>query len=139
MPVSITALYTAVLVLLVGFLSFQVGKMRDKTSISILHGDNIELAEKIRRHGNAIEYVPIALLLMLVLELNGATSIMLHSLGVVLVLSRIAHAIGHPTRAVGALGTALVIVVGSGAAIYQLITAWIQAQTLAVGGLSCKG
>ncbi len=36
--------------------------MRGKTGISILHGDNMDLAEKMRRHQIFVEYVPLALI-----------------------------------------------------------------------------
>ena len=68
--------------------------MRAKTGISILHGDNMELAEKVRRHQNFVEYVPIALILIGFLELNGSNAIFLHVLGASLVVVRVAHAKG---------------------------------------------
>jgi hypothetical protein len=46
--------------------------MRLRTGISILHGDNMELATAIRRHANFTESVPFALILLGFLELNGA-------------------------------------------------------------------
>ena len=126
MQVPITALYAGLLAIYGIWLSFQAGSMRGKTGISILHGDNMELAEKIRRHGNFIEYVPMALILIGVLEINGASPTFLHMLGVVLFLVRVAHAkglhhdnIAHPLRAVGAGGTALVTVVAALAAIWM--------------------
>ena len=88
------------------------------------------LAEKIRRHGNFIEYVPIALILIGVLEINGSSPIFLHVLGVALVAARVAHAQGlyhdnpgHPLRAVGAGGTALVTVAAGLAAIWMSVDA----------------
>ncbi len=130
MQVPITALYAGLLAIYSIWLSFQVGSMRGKTGISIMHGDNMELAEKIRRHGNFIEYVPIALILIGVLEINGGSPIFLHVLGVALVVARVAHAqglyhdnAGHPLRAVGAGGTALVTVAAGLAAIWMSVDA----------------
>ncbi len=130
MQVPITALYAGLLAIYGIWLSSRAGLMRGKTGISILHGDNMELAEKIRRHGNFTEYVPIALILIGVLEINGGSPIFLHVLGVVLVIARVAHAkglyhenIGHPLRAVGAGGTALVTVVAGLAAIWTSVDA----------------
>ncbi len=105
--------------------------MRGKTGISILHGDNMELAEKMRRHQNFVEYVPIVLILIGVLEMNGSNSMFLHVLGASLVIVGVAHAKGlyhdnirHPLRTVGAAGTALITVVAGIAAI------WTSANTL---------
>jgi len=130
MVLPITALYGGLLTLVLLWLSFGAGAMRGKTGISIGDGGNVALLEKIRRHGNAVEYVPMAIILIGILEANGANSWFLHGLGLVLLLSRIAHPLGlkadnmgHPLRAVGSGGTALMMVVGAGYAIWQYVTA----------------
>ena len=130
MPIPITALYAGVLTLIVGYLGFQVGSLRGSTGISIFHGDNMELAEKIRRHANFTENVPLALILIATLELNGFSPLLLHGLGIVLVLGRIAHPIGlhhdsiqHPMRAVGAGSTFLVTGIAALAAIWSFVSA----------------
>jgi uncharacterized membrane protein YecN with MAPEG domain len=130
MLVPITALYAGILAIIVGVLGFQVGAARSQVGISILHGDDMDLAEKIRRHANFIENVPLALILMSVLELNGTGAGLLHGLGIALVLARIAHPIGlhhdnmrHPLRAVGAGGTFLVTGIAALAAIWQFVSA----------------
>jgi len=128
MQVPITALYAGILAIYAIWLSSRAGLMRGKVGISILHGDNMELAEKMRRHQNFVEYVPIALILIGVLEINGSNSIFLHGLGIALVIARVAHAkglshdnISHPLRAVGAGGTALITVIAGIAAIWTSV------------------
>jgi len=128
MLVPITALYAGILALILGYLGFQVGSTRGRTGISILHGDDMDLAEKIRRHANFTENVPLALILMGALELNGSSPVLLHGLGIALVLARIAHPIGlhhdnmrHPMRAVGAGVTFLVTGVAALAAIWSFV------------------
>lgn len=128
MQVPITALYAGLLAIYGIWLSSRAGILRGKTGISILHGDNMELAEKIRRHQNFTEYVPILLILFGVLELNGGSPVFLHILGAALVVARVAHAhglyhdnISHPLRAVGAAGTALITVVAGIAAIWKSV------------------
>ena len=130
MPIPITALYAGILTLILGYLGFQVGSLRSSTGISIGHGDNMELAEKIRRHANFTENVPLALILIGALELSGSSPLLLHSLGVALVLARIAHPIGlhhdnmrHPMRAVGAGVTFLVTGIAALAAIWSFASA----------------
>lgn len=125
MQVPITALYAGILAIYAIWLSSRAGLMRGSTGISILHRENMELAEKMRRHQNFVEYVPIALILIAVLELNGGSAMLLHGLGTALVVARVAHAKGlhhdnirHPLRAVGAAGTALITVVAGVAAIW---------------------
>ncbi len=128
MQVPITALYAGILAIYAIWLSSRAGLMRGKTGISILHGDNMDLAEKMRRHQNFVEYVPLALILIGVLELNGGSPMFLHGLGAALVVARVAHAkglhhdnIGHPLRAVGAAGTALITMVAGIAAILKSV------------------
>jgi hypothetical protein len=130
MPVPITGLYAALMFLIVLWLGFQVGSTRNRTRISILHGDDIDLAEKIRRHANFTENVPLVLILMTVVELNGGAPTLLHGCGITLVAARIAHPLGlhhdnirHPLRALGALGTLLVTLVLAATAALQFLSA----------------
>ena len=125
-----TALYAAVLVAVGVYLMFKVGMARGKTGISFLHGDNMELAETIRRHDNFVENVPLALILMGIVEANGGNVMLLHVLGVVLVVARILHPLGlhhdrprHPLRAAGAGATLLVTIILVGVALWQGIGA----------------
>jgi len=118
--VPITAFYAGLLALILTALGAVIGPMRLRTNISILHGNDMALATLVRRHGNFVEAVPFALLLLGFLELNGTSPGILHGLGIALVLSRIAHPIGlkhdnvrHPLRAIGAGGTALVTLVAA--------------------------
>jgi hypothetical protein len=53
----------------------------------------------VRIHGNNAEFVPLALLMMLIAELSGGASLGLHLAGSVLLLARVSHVIGMPRRA----------------------------------------
>jgi len=126
MSLPITALYAGILMIFALALSFKAGGFRGKSRISVLFGEpvNMDLAERVRVHQNFLEYVPMAIILMGIIELNGGNATFLHVFGVVLIISRIAHAIGlrhdnmgHPGRVIGAGGTALISVV---AALYAL-------------------
>ena len=94
MLVPITALYAGILVFIGSFLAFKVGSHRGKTGISILHGGDMEFAATIRRHDNFTENVPFILVLLVLLELNGASGALMHGLGIALVVARIAHPLG---------------------------------------------
>ena len=116
--VPITALYAGLLALIAIVLAGVIGPMRARTGISILHGENMELATRIRRHANFTEWVPLALILVGFLELNGASPGLLHGLGIALVVSRVAHPLGlqhdnvrNPLRGIGAGGTTLVTLI----------------------------
>jgi len=125
--VPISALYTALQALIAIGLVVPVGQLRGKTNISLGSGGNPALETAIRRHQNWCEHVPIALLLMALLELNGGSAGLLHGLGAALLVARILHPIGldatemrRPLRGIGAFGTLLVTLV---AAIALLLTA----------------
>ncbi|KAJ3036503.1 hypothetical protein HDV00_002683 [Rhizophlyctis rosea] len=70
-----------------------------------------------RAHANFNEYVPLALILIFLLETSGASQIGIHILLAALLIARIAHAHfgllrgrnDQPGRAIGVLGTALVM------------------------------
>lgn len=100
----ITALYAGALGILILVLAYRVVSVRRTLSIGLGDGTNEILLRAIRVHGNAVEYVPIALILMLVLELNGASNVLLHGLGVALLAGRIAHAQGLTTSSGGSPG-----------------------------------
>jgi len=123
--VPITAFYAGLLALIVIVLGALIGPLRLRTGISILHGDNMVLATAIRRHGNFTESVPLALILLGFLELNGASPGLLHGLGIALVVARIAHPLGlkhdnvrNPLRGIGAGGTTLVTLIAGGMLIW---------------------
>jgi uncharacterized membrane protein YecN with MAPEG domain len=124
----ITALYAGLQALLGFALSMGIGPTRGKLGISIGDGGNPDLLLKIRRHGNWAENVPFALLLIALLELNGAGSTLLHGLGATLLIARIAHPIGlkkdkvyEPLRIGGALLTGLVTAVAAIALIVKAL------------------
>src|ERR1700733_10478542 len=93
MPI-ITALYAGLLGLVAFGVAFPAGRLRGRLGISVGDGGNRELLCAMRRHANFIEWVPLALILIALLALDGAPAAAIHSLGTVLVLSRISHAVG---------------------------------------------
>jgi len=89
-----TGLYAVPLALMMIGLSAYVSALRAKTSISILDGGNTALAERIRRHGNFVEIVPMAVLLMAFSESGGTASLWVHCAGVSLIAGRMLHPLG---------------------------------------------
>ena len=117
MPVAITALYTAILALVMLALAINVSIHRGKLKVDIGDGNNPQMLRMIRIHANAVEYLPIALLLMAVYELDGGSHRLLHIAGIALVVGRLMHAWGmwsgpEPTfgRIVGVSLTLLTII-----------------------------
>ena len=130
MTLAITALYASIMMIFALALSFKAGAFRGGTGISVLFGspENMELAQRVRVHQNFLEYIPLALILMGIIEINGGNTTFLHVFGSVLIISRVAHAIGlkhdnmgHPGRVIGAGGTVLISLVAAGYALWMVI------------------
>lgn len=116
MPVPVTALFASILALVMVYLGLRVSMQRGKQKIMIGDGGNSELFLEGRRHLNFVEHVPMAVILMGLVELNGAPKLWLYILGSALVLARVLHPIGlratgiHAFRPIGALLTILTTV-----------------------------
>lgn len=91
---AITALYAGLLALLYLALSYRVIKQR--VNARVLHGDggDKELILRQRVHANFNEYVPLALILLALAELQGAPIWVMHLLGAGLFIGRLGHAWG---------------------------------------------
>ncbi len=116
--VPITAFYAGLLALLLLVLAIRIIRLRWKLRVGIGDGGDRMMLRAVRAHGNAAEYVPITLLLLLAAELNHASPLLLHACGVVFVGSRLLHAVGltrsgGPSwpRTVGTVGTMSVVIV----------------------------
>ena len=94
MTAPITALYAALLSIFLVVLGGLVVRTRIKEGIAIGDGGNKAMLAAIRVHANAVENIPIALLLMFLLEVNGGSGWWLHALGEALVVGRVMHAFG---------------------------------------------
>lgn len=90
----ITGLYALLFAALIIQLSLKVIGFRRKHRVSLGHGDHDELESAIAAQHNATEYIPIALVMMLTLELSEAPFWMIHLTGVLLLTGRLMHAAG---------------------------------------------
>ena len=119
----ITLFYAGSLSVLALFLGIKTGQKRfsKDANITIGVGDNFELLQITRAHGNLIENAVFFLILSALLEIVGEIPVLaLYILGDVFLLSRIAHAYGITRpgaesifRMLGATGTFLVLVTQS--------------------------
>lgn len=94
MIIAITPLYAAILALMFILLSLRVILLRREVRVALGDGGNSQLLRRQRVQGNFAEYVPFALVLMALAELQGAAAWTLHLIGVALLVGRIAHAAG---------------------------------------------
>ncbi|MBK05940.1 MAG: glutathione metabolism protein [Deltaproteobacteria bacterium] len=90
----ITPLYAALLSLVFVVLSFRVILLRQKLEVGIGDGGDKRLLRATRVHGNFAEYVPLALLLLFLLECQTKTTLWVHIGGSVLLAGRLLHAYG---------------------------------------------
>ena len=121
----ITALYAALNAILNILLAYRVTTLRHEHKTSHGGSDDAKspLALGIRAHGNNAEYVPLAIVMLLLAELCGGDRVVLHIIGGTLLLARILHPIGLPLKAPNParwLGVALTFLVIAGASGYVL-------------------
>ncbi|CAM2787052.1 MAPEG family protein [Vibrio mytili] len=88
----ITALYACILACLLIWLAIQVIKQRRANKVVYADGGVDALIIARSAQSNASEYVPITLILMALLEYNGAAPVWIHLTGVIFVIGRIMHA-----------------------------------------------
>lgn len=91
---KITLLFASLHILLLLALAVRVAGHRRAQKIGIGDGGDTWLARKVRAHANFIEYVPVALLTLALLELSGLAAVWLWALGGTLLLARVLHAAG---------------------------------------------
>lgn len=106
----ITSISAAVAALALVVLSIAVSMGRAKAKVLIGDGGDIMLLRRVRAQGNFIEYVPVGLILIGLLEASGASATLVWSVAIALGLGRLAHALGMYAdvlagRAIGSLLT----------------------------------
>ena len=119
LSIEVTALYAGLCALLVIALAFKVVAFRRGKKVGLGTGGDKQGEIAVRTHANAVEYIPLALILMLIAEINGLSHLWLHCLGAALLFGRLLHAIGlsagsggyHPGRFIGTSLTWLVIII----------------------------
>lgn len=94
----VSALYVVFGALLIIKFSLDVVRLRRQYRISIGDGGVSDLQLAIRIHGNAVEYIPLAVLLLVVMEMNGADIWLIHLLGLFFFFGRLLHAWGLRSR-----------------------------------------
>ena len=95
---KVTLLFAAILSAFMIVLAVRVLDLRGSPVTKSFHKpgrviDPLELERAIRGHGNLIEYAPLFLILMLLLELTGASETFLYICGTVFTVGRFMHGI----------------------------------------------
>lgn len=123
----VTPIYAAALALVFVWLSVRVISARGKHNVWIGTGDDAHVHRLVRAQANCAEYGPIAILLILMMELQDVANWGLHLAGATLLVGRVLHGIALAwdvkrslTRAAGMILTLLVLI---GSALTLLATA----------------
>ncbi len=90
----ITSLYAAILALIIIFLAYKVVVFRKTKKVGLGDNGDSEGLQAIRVHANAVEYIPMIIILMGLYEANGGNHLALNIIGVLAVVARMLHAFG---------------------------------------------
>lgn len=123
---SVTPIYASLLVALVIFLAYRVTGFRRGEAIAL--GDekgSWEMKRAVRAHANAIENIPLALVLLLILEINQLNPLFLHVLGISVLVARVLHAQGLSKKSGPSFGR-----------FYGTILTWLSLLTMIVLNLA---
>lgn len=96
----VSALYVVLGTLFILKFLLDVVRLRRQYRVSMGDGGVSDLQLAIRIHGNAVENIPIALFMLVMMEMNGADIWMLHLLALFFFFGRLMHAYGLRSRTV---------------------------------------
>lgn len=121
---TVSPIYAGLLALLMIWLSVRVSVVRRRLKISTGDGGEKAMFKAIRVHSNSAEHIPLAIILLILLDLQSAPGWALHLAGLSALIGRAAHAYGLgrqpqfvPGRVYGAYLTLFMII---GAAIANI-------------------
>ncbi|HYC44636.1 MAG TPA: MAPEG family protein [Burkholderiales bacterium] len=122
----VTPLYAAILAAVFLLLTLRVVQLRRSAGVSLGDGGNTALQRAIRAHANFAEYVPFALIMLLILEMSRFSLYLIHLLGILLVVARLLHgyALAYTAqfrfgRFAGATLTVAVLIIEALLCVYQ--------------------
>ncbi|MBS3804683.1 MAG: MAPEG family protein [Oleiphilaceae bacterium] len=129
MITPMSAVFASVIAVLMVFLAYRVSTFRLKYRQGLGHNEDPDFEAAVRAHGNLVEYAPLALILLVVGELNGVNIKTVYWVGLVFVVSRLLHAWGmtqgrggpHKARLVGTLLSWLSILVMAVLVVWNVI------------------
>ncbi len=114
LPITLTIAGAAAIVNI--WLAIRIVTLRLKAKVLIGDGGNALLTARMRAQLNYMEYTPLVLILLGLIELARGTQTWLWAAGILYILGRILHPFGmdkqspHPLRAVGILTTWIVLI-----------------------------
>jgi uncharacterized membrane protein YecN with MAPEG domain len=85
----VSPLYVGLCALIFVALSARLIRGRGRRDVNLGHGGHADLETAIRIHGNFAEYVPPALLVIVLVEATGFSRYWIHGLGITLIVGRL--------------------------------------------------
>lgn len=125
LPITLTAAGCAALINL--WLGIRIGQMRTKEKISIGDGGNDNLIRRMRAQSNFIEFTPIVLVLLGLVESASGTSTWLWVVAALYLIGRILHPLGMDADGFGKgrmIGTLTSMLTTLGLGIYAIVLAF---------------
>lgn len=120
LPIALTAAAAAAFINL--WLGLRIGQVRGSEKVSVGDGGNEKVIRRMRAQANFIEYTPIVIILIALLEMATGTSTWLWAVMAIYMIARILHAFGMDGmkggRSIGIIVTMLVMVGLAGYAVY---------------------
>ena len=89
-----TSIYAGLSGLFMAWLALLTIKVRRAAKVKLGDNGNFELQSAIRAHGNFAEYMPITMILLFLMEYNGAPALTIHLIGTTFLAGRWIHAQG---------------------------------------------
>ena len=115
-----TSIYAGLSGLLLAYLALQAIKARRANKVKLGDGGIFALQSAMRAHGNFAEYMPITIIMLFLLEFNGAPAWMIHVIGTTFLVGRWTHAQGllkdDLRKRVKGMGVTLAVLIGLGIA-----------------------
>jgi uncharacterized membrane protein YecN with MAPEG domain len=140
----VTALYAALLTALYLFLTCRVIVARRKQLVDMGDGNDPLLHRLVRGHANFAEYAPLGLVLLGTLELGGWPPWLLHALGMMLLVGRVAHAwsfsvseLRLPSRTLGVVLTTTMLALAALLCLVQTFRLYVEGPLGSKLGGSC--
>lgn len=119
----ITALYASILAFMFLVLSYNVIYMRYRHKIPVGDGGNRDMQKFLQARANFVDYVPFALIILFILESQTTRPDFIHTLGIMIVISRLLQGWGLSMSAGGSFG--------------RILGALLMHTVLIVGALAC--
>ena len=110
------SVYAGLSGLLLAWLALQAIKARRASKVKLGDGGVFALQSAMRAHGNFAEYMPITIIMLFLLEYNGAPAWMIHVIGTTFLVGRWIHAQGllkdDLRKRVKGMGVTLSVLIG---------------------------